>query len=61
MKDKSIAELIEWCAKEADRNARMQGDKKQTNRRRKTFRYRNHMLLAVAEKLATVGDAKCPK
>ena len=49
--DKSIQELIEWCRKESNRNAQMQGDKIHTARRRKTFRYRNHMLAAVANNL----------
>ena len=38
--------------KEAARNAQMQGDKDhQTNRRRKTFRYRNHILTAAADRI----------
>lgn len=45
-------ELTDWCKKEAARNAKMQGDKDhQTARRRNTFRHRNHMLIAVADKI----------
>jgi hypothetical protein len=50
-------ELITWCRKEAARNAQMQGDKEnRTNRRRKTFRYRNHMLAAVADRFKKLDD-----
>jgi hypothetical protein len=46
-------ELIEWCRKEAARNGQMQGDKpNHSARRRNTFRHRNHMLLAVGDRLA---------
>ncbi len=50
MKRKKLTtdELIEWCEKEAARNALMQGDKpNHSARRRNTFRHRNHMLRAV--------------
>ena len=49
--DKTTTELIEWCKKESNRNAKMQGEKHHTNRRRKAFRYRNHMFIAVADRL----------
>ena len=50
--DKTTTELIEWCRFESNRNAAMQGDKDhQTNRRRKTFRYRNHMFTELANRL----------
>ena len=44
-------ELIKWCHKESDRNARLQGDKRGTSRRRHTFRHRNHMLKEAARQL----------
>jgi hypothetical protein len=45
-------ELIKWCEKEATRNAQLQGDKpNHSARRRKTFRWRNHMLTAVANRI----------
>lgn len=47
-----MSELIEMLRKEASRNARMQGDKKhQTNRRRKTFRGRNHLFTKAADRI----------
>jgi hypothetical protein len=53
-----MSELTDWCRKEAARNARMQGDKEhQTNQRRKTFRYRNHMLVAVADRIEELEKA----
>jgi hypothetical protein len=53
-----MSELIDWCRKEAARNARMQGDKEhQTNQRRKTFRHRNHMLIAVADRIEELENA----
>jgi len=63
MTDKFINEPIEWCRKESRRNAELQGDRRQTNQRRKIFRYRNHMLAKTADrleaaeaKLRAVGD-----
>ena len=51
-------ELIEWCRKEAARQGQMQGDKEnQTARRRKTFRYRNHMLRAVGDRFTELEAA----
>ena len=54
-------ELTVLLRKEAARNARMQGDKEhQTNQRRKTFRFRNHILTAAADRIekleATLSD-----
>jgi hypothetical protein len=38
----------------------MQGDKEhQTNRRRKTFRYRNHILTAAADRIAKFEGIPC--
>lgn len=52
-----MSELTDWCRTEAARNAQMQGDKgHQTNRRRKTFRYRNHMLTAAADRIAELEN-----
>lgn len=47
-----MKDLIQNLRTEAARNARLQGDKgHQTNRRRKTFRYRNHILTKAANLL----------
>lgn len=44
--------LVDQLRKEAIRNAQMQGDKEhQTNRRRNTFRYRNHLFTKAANRI----------
>lgn len=44
--------LIEGLRKEANRNAKLQGDKSQnTSRRRRTFWYRNHLFTNAANKI----------
>ena len=53
-------ELVQYLREEAARNAQLQGDKEhQTNRRRKTFRYRNHMLTKCADELEALGNLQC--
>ena len=48
---KPTTDPIEWCRQESSRFAQMQGDKNNTNQRRKSFRFRNHMLAKVADRL----------
>ena len=48
---KPTTDPIEWCRQESSRFAQMQGDKNNTNQRRKSFRFRNHMLAKIADRL----------
>ena len=52
-------DLVQRLRKEAGRCALMQGDKEtHTNRRRKTFRYRNHLFTNAADRIEALqsGD-----
>ena len=51
------ADLVDLLLKEAKRNAKMQGDKEhQTNQRRKTFRFRNHLFTKAANEITRLNE-----
>jgi len=57
MSKPTTLEIIEWCRVELNRYAQMQGDKNNTNRRRKVYRYRNHMFAATVNVLTEKYNA----